>query len=227
MFNMENLFGNPGGKLKKLALAIFWIEFIGGMISALIAIFDLIININGAYFLLLPVAFIIVYGIAWLSAIVLYALGDHVENLEQTKNLLYSINKKIPSPQSVGNSSSSSANKPSSPNPSTSGVAPATTPQSPNVVVHKPQETPAPKTTVEEKSSSANESPSKSSPYTPSQKEKLTYALKYSSVDSMKSYLRLSNDPIIQRIINLPDDQIVPTINKLIEEMNSASEENS
>ena len=101
MFNAEFLFGNPGGKLKKLALSIFWIEFIGGLITALVGIFDLIINVHGAYFLLLPVAFIIVYGVAWLSAIVLYAFGDHVENLEQTRNLLCIINKKMPSLKSA------------------------------------------------------------------------------------------------------------------------------
>lgn len=88
---LEKLFNNPGEKIKKIALTIFWIEFIGGSITALIFTLIGILESGIVLVLLLPITIIISLGIAWLSSILLYGFGELISN----SVCLYEINNKI------------------------------------------------------------------------------------------------------------------------------------
>lgn len=96
------MFNNIGRKLKILA----WIEFIGGMVSSVIAgIIYLAIaskieasTYNQAYITTIStgIAFLIVGPIgSWIGSWVTYALGEIIENSEIQKNYLAKISKEI------------------------------------------------------------------------------------------------------------------------------------
>ena len=75
---MENLFGNPGGKIKVVAFITFLIEAIAAVISG----FYMMAEEDALAGLLIIVVGI---GVAYLSTLMIYALGELVEKMTKTE----------------------------------------------------------------------------------------------------------------------------------------------
>lgn len=73
-----NMFSNVGGKIKSLAVAIFWLEVIGAVVAGS----AVIITTGGRGESILLGAGIILGGVvvSWLSVLFTYAFGELVEN---------------------------------------------------------------------------------------------------------------------------------------------------
>ena len=82
-------FENAGYRLKRMALVLFAVELISGAVAAVITFFYALVNIYdmASLLLLIPIAYVVWMGMAWLSCLPLYAFGELLEsNYEIEKN---------------------------------------------------------------------------------------------------------------------------------------------
>lgn len=75
---MESLFGNPGGKIKVVAFVTFLIEAIASVIGG----FYMMAEEEALAGLLIIVVGV---GVAYLSTLMIYALGELVEKMTRTE----------------------------------------------------------------------------------------------------------------------------------------------
>ena len=91
----ERLFGDIGAKFKKIALVVFWVEMVAGAVAAVIFFFAALTSRydNGMYFSMMLACLIGVPISAWLSSVGLYAVGEHLELLQNIRSDTYALRK--------------------------------------------------------------------------------------------------------------------------------------
>lgn len=176
----EKYLENAGPRIKKWATWIFAIEFIGGLIAYLAGMITGLSYGNIIPLLLLPLIIIVLFGLSWVTAILLYGFGELIENSG------YLLNQ--------GKASNINDNQSSAPNYNSNNNLGEASKKS-------------------QKSIDLSDI-SASDIYRLS--HQLQKSLSFVSESGMRAYLQMTKDPVIDKILELPDDQIKPTIKSLI-----------
>ena len=176
------LYNNIGQKIRYLAFWGFVVEAISSVVGGIVMLID-----QNAVGIVLLIAGPIV---AWVSSWLLYAFGQLVENVADMNE--------------AQATATARAKQPVAPKAATQAT-PKATPAAQPAPVAAVKAPPAAIAAHHEEPKAAEEAPK-----TPGQsrREKLAYALRYTTDEGMINYLKTMDDPVVNQIINGPIKQI-------------------
>lgn len=188
----ERLFDDPGKKIKKIASGIFLTEFIGGSVVTLFFAIIETIHYDGVIWLLLwPVAVLVLFGCTWISAIPLYGFGELIENSDYFKLKHFSNN---------GNGKSYNTSYTGS-----NSCESSTTIYTSDNVCESNDTTQLAVDLSDISISDINRL-----------RQHLNNAVDFVSTSGRRAYLQMIKDPVADKLLELPDDQLKEKIIELL-----------